>query len=231
MNYIEELNAFNQRTRRQPLPMAAKLLWYALMDFSNRLYWPEWFSLDNDRLAEVLGAAQGTAKTARDQLVKEGYLEIKRGTKGHPNQYHLVSVATMEGFRREELPEVETLEDYCESAEDITRYFGYTEALGAELKKITRELIGQYWPEHTPDVNDERRIFFLIKEQEGKGPSATMSFPFDKKSLLGYAFEQSSEAAAHNWKYIYGCYRNFAALGITNVEQAYENEARRAERR
>lgn len=63
MNYLLEINAFERRMRGHPLPTTAQLLWYKLMQFANRLYWPEWFSIDNDRLTATVNA--GSDKTIR----------------------------------------------------------------------------------------------------------------------------------------------------------------------
>lgn len=219
MNYLAEINAFEKRMRRQPLPITAQLLWYKLMQFANRLYWPEWFAIDNEALAELLGSSIPTTRTARDILLKSGLLQMERGTKQHPNRYRFVSLAEETG---------DSVGEYAEDVEDITAYFGYTPALGAELKKTTADLLRQYWPQHTPDSNDERRVFHYIKETHKTPDGETaMTFPKEKKALLAYAFEQASAAGAVNWFYIQGIYRNFAARHIETIDQAYEYESRR----
>ena len=82
MNYILEINAFERRMKRQPLPATAQLLWYKLMAFSNRLHWPEWFSVDNDRLTALLGSGSDkTVRTARQQLMDAGLLIYEKGVK------------------------------------------------------------------------------------------------------------------------------------------------------
>lgn len=148
MNYILEINAFERRMKRQPLPTTAQLLWYKLMAFANRQHWPEWFSIDNDRLGGLLNSTAGTARTARDQLVKEGYIICQRGAKGRPNRYKLVSIAFQEYpdaagssdvYPANDRPGIE---GYLE--DDYTRYFGYTEAIGSEIKSVTQELLDTF---------------------------------------------------------------------------------------
>lgn len=76
MNYIREINAFECRMQRQPLPITAQLLWYKLMAFSNRQHWPEWFSVDNERLIAILNASSiKTLRVARTQLEDAGYIQ------------------------------------------------------------------------------------------------------------------------------------------------------------
>lgn len=224
MNYLAEINAFEKRMRRQPLPITAQLLWYKLMQFANRLYWPEWFTLENERLAEVMSTCSDkTVRIARDQLIEAGLIEFKRGVKKHPSQYHMVSLADAPA-------DDDGIADYAEEVEDITTYFGYTQALGTELKKTTTELLRQYWPQHTPDANDERRVFHYIFETHKTPDGDTvMTFPRERKALLAYAFEQASSAGAVNWNYIQGIYRNFAARNIDTVDQAYAYDERRSQ--
>ena len=227
MNYMLEINAFERRMKRQPLPATAQLLWYKLMAFANRQHWPEWFSIDNDRLGGLLNSTAGTARTARDQLVKEGYIICQRGAKGRPNRYKLVSIAfqeypdaasTYDGHRPEEKPRIE---GYLE--DDYTRYFGYTETIGTEIRSVTQELLDTFRPGSKATQRDELEVFHKVIDREGAGPDGTvLNVSEEKKALLVYAFEQASLAGAVNWNYINAIYRNFKIRNIKNVDDAYE---------
>ena len=110
----------------------------------------------------------------------------------------------------------------------LTAYFGWTDDVGRELKQITKELLGAYWPDHKPDKRDEQRVFELICEREGEGRDVTIVFPERRKELLAYAFEQASKAGAMNWNYIFGTMRTLAARGITTLQQAWEYDEERS---
>lgn len=225
MNYILEINAFERRMKRQPLPTTAQLLWYKLMAFANRQHWPEWFSIDNDRLGGLLNSTAGTARTARDQLVKEGYIICQRGAKGRPNRYKLVSIAFQEYpdaagssdvYPANDRPGIE---GYLE--DDYTRCFGYTEAIGSEIKSVTQELLDTFRPGERATQRDELEVFHKIIDREGTGPESTvLTVSEEKKALLVYAFEQASLAGVVNWRYINGIYRNMRMRDIKNVDQA-----------
>lgn len=222
MNYILEINAFERRMKRQPLPTSAQLLWYKLMAFANRQRWPEWFSIDNDRLGWLLNSTVGTARTARDQLVKEGYIICERGAKGRPNKYKIVSIASQEyteaAGEHDDTPN-ERIDGYLE--DDMTRYFGYTESIGAEVRSFTQELLDRFRPGTKATQRDELEVFHRIIDREGSGEESTvLSVSKDKKALLVYAFEQASLAGAVNWRYIEGIYRNLRARGIDNIDEA-----------
>ena len=116
-----------------------------------------------------------------------------------------------------------------EDVEAPERYFGWTEAAGRELAKITRDLFAAYWPGRSPDDRDRQRVFFYIKDQrQDEDGEWTMSFPEERKALLAYAFEAASRAGAVNWNYIAGVYRNLGARGIKTVEQAHEYDENRS---
>ena len=63
MDFFAEIKAFDREMRRHPLPTAAQLLWYKLMTVANGLFWPEWFTVDNDRLARLLNSSETVSYT------------------------------------------------------------------------------------------------------------------------------------------------------------------------
>ena len=212
--------------KRQPLPTTAQLLWYKLMAFANRQRWPEWFSVDNDRLTTILGAGSDqTVRKARQQLIDAGLLIYEKGVKKKPGRYKLVSIAFQEYpdaagnsdvYPANDRPGIEGhLED------DYTRYFGYTEAIGSEIKSVTQELLDTFRPGERATQRDELEVFHKIIDREGTGPEGTvLTVSEEKKALLVYAFEQASLAGAVNWRYINGIYRNMRIRDIKNVDQA-----------
>ncbi len=234
MNYLLEINAFERRMRGHPLPTTAQLLWYKLMQFANRLYWPEWFSIDNDRLTATVNAGSDkTIRIARQQLVDAGLLQFEKGVKGRPSRYKLIPVSTIEAQEAGQrniysIPLAEGIGEYSEDVQDLTRYFGWTDAVGAELKKITGELFGAYAPDMRPTPRDEQRIFEYLRQSTGTDADATITFPIERKQLLAYAFEQASRAGKINWNYIDGVMRKLHERGITNLDEAYDYEAKRA---
>lgn len=226
MNYILEINAFERRMKRQPLPTTAQLLWYKLMAFANRQHWPEWFSVDNDRLTTILGAGSDqTVRKARQQLIDAGLLIYEKGVKKKPGRYKLVSIAFQEYpdaagssdvYPANDRPGIE---GYLE--DDYTRYFGYTEAIGSEIKSVTQELLDTFRPGERATQRDELEVFHKIIDREGTGPESTvLTVSEEKKALLVYAFEQASLAGVVNWRYINGIYRNMRMRDIKNVDQA-----------
>lgn len=231
MNYILEINAFERRMKRQPLPTTAQLLWYKLMAFANRQHWPEWFSVDNDRLTDLLGSGSDkTVRTARQQLMDAGLLIYEKGVKGKPGRYKLPSVASQE--YPDAVPEIYPaydkpgIEGYLE--EDLNTYFGYTESIAAEVKSVTQELFDIFRPGYRATQRDEAEVFHKIVDREGSGPVDTvLSVSEDRKALLVYAFEQASLVGAVNWNYLNAIYRNFGARNIKTVDDAYAYDADR----
>ena len=145
----------------------------------------------------------------------------------------MISIADRDALADlQERPEPQGIEEYCEEVDDPARYFGYTEELGKELLKTTTEILGRFWPQHPPDKNDECRVFHLIKESsEDQDGQIVLTFPTEKKALLAYAFEQASSAGKNNWNYIFGIYRRFNERGIHTIDDAYDFDMKRAERR
>ena len=235
MNYIREINAFECRMQRQPLPITAQLLWYKLMAFSNRQHWPEWFSVDNERLIAILNASSiKTLRVARTQLEDAGYIQYRKGVKGKPSHYKLNSVDEMESggdataLALEELQESVIPEDF---KDDITRYYGYTEQLHLEIKRITKELFEAYLPNQQPTQQDELTVFhFVTNSWSAENGEREMAVDKGKRDLLAYAFDAAQRAGAVNWNYIGGVMRRIRERGIQNIDQAYDYDAERDQR-
>lgn len=228
MNYIREINAFERRMRRAPLSFNAQLLWYKLMQFANRLHWPSEFQLDNNHLCTLLGkkAAKAVMTAARAELIEDGLLAFTPGVRGKPSTYRLISVDALEA--PELPPEPEPGDFLYEIREDITTYFGYTEALGLELQQIAETLWDEFYRGKKPTPADVRQVFFCIKKQtRQEDGDVVMTFPEERKALLGYAFDQARQSGNLNWKYIMGILGNLARRNINTVEEAQDYEDNR----
>lgn len=92
MNYILEINAFEQWTETHYLPIPSQLLWYKLMSICNKAGWSEWVTVGNQRLMATLQMSrEASFIKARDELIKAGLIEYQKGKKGCPNKYRMVS--------------------------------------------------------------------------------------------------------------------------------------------
>lgn len=225
MNYLLEINAFERKMRESPLPIAAQLMWYKLMQFCNGLRWPETFQLDTARLSELMvGSSKHTVIEARRALIEAGFLEFKPGSKKCPSTYKLISQISVEPVEPEPLPEEPTDTEFLEvdgGSNDIRCYFGFTEDTEAELHKIASLLYQEFLPDKRPSADDERRVFLYCMEQIGQGADRKIEFPERRKELLAYAFGVARTNGSLNWGYIDGIYRNFHERGIQTVEDAY----------
>ena len=201
------------------------------MDLANVLRWPDDFQLDNKRVMEMINTrSKGMALDARKELVEAGLIAFTPGVKGKPSTYHMNSVDALEGPYIPPGPPED--EDFlAEVKDDITTYFGYTEALGQELREITEKLWLEFYPKQNPTPDDVRKVFYYIKEQtHHEDGQWTMTFPEEKKELLAYAFDQARAQGKLHWGYIGGIYDNFRARGIKTVDDAMDYEEMRRRR-
>lgn len=78
MNYIQELNAFRDwcyATR----PSAGEIaLWYAIMQVSNQMNWPEEFTVSNDTLQSLSGLERSVLHRARNRLIQKGRITYQK---------------------------------------------------------------------------------------------------------------------------------------------------------
>ena len=93
MNYIAEINAFEQWLETNYLPSSAQLLWYKLIMLCNRAGWCEWVTVDNQRLMALMQLKrEHTLIDLRDKLIQAGLIEYQKGKKGCPNKYRLIDI-------------------------------------------------------------------------------------------------------------------------------------------
>lgn len=93
MNYLKEILAFEGWCETHYLPISSQLLWYKLMYKCNQNGWSEWVTVDNLKLmAAMQMGREATLIKARDELIKAGLIEYKKGKKGTPNRYRMVSL-------------------------------------------------------------------------------------------------------------------------------------------
>ena len=115
MNYIAEINAFERWLETNYLPISSQLLWYKLMCLFNKCGWSEWVTVDNLRLmAAMQMGREATFIKVRDELIKAGLIEYKKGKKGSPNQYHLIPFCTTDLKVKSEVQTVVKSEVYSE---------------------------------------------------------------------------------------------------------------------
>jgi len=92
LNFLLEITAFERWLETNYLPYPSQLLWYKLMCLGNRSGWSEWVIVDNRRLMAMMQQKQEkTLIRWRDTLVNAGLVVYKRGTKGSPGKYKLLS--------------------------------------------------------------------------------------------------------------------------------------------
>lgn len=93
MNYLLQIVAFEKWCETNSLPPAAQLLWYKLMHVANGTGWREWFGVDNQRAMWLIRTRdEKTLIRNREKLIQSGLIRYKRGSKGKPSQYKIVTL-------------------------------------------------------------------------------------------------------------------------------------------
>lgn len=74
MNYIKEINAFNDWINEHDLNATEQALWYRLMHYCNKLGWKEEFTVTNTKLADDLKISRQHLEKCRKKLIKSGLI-------------------------------------------------------------------------------------------------------------------------------------------------------------
>ena len=89
MDFIRQLNAFEDYLERNCLPDKEELFWRRIFRQANVLCWPEWFQCDNIRLAAKVGVTEKTLIELRNRLKQRGLIDYIQGKKGKPTRYKM----------------------------------------------------------------------------------------------------------------------------------------------
>lgn len=144
MNYLSEIIAFEQWLENNYLPISAQLLWYKLMNRFNRTGWSEWITVDNQRLmADMQIIREATFISIRDKLIQEGLIEYKKGKKGSPGKYKMVSFTFKNEVQTVVQSEVKSEVKSVGETVDIYKY-KQKQKQNIKEKNIKKEIRHQY---------------------------------------------------------------------------------------
>ena len=78
LDYIRQLNAFDNWLEYNELGAGPQLLWYKLMAIANRSCWQSELSIANTRLQAMTKTSEKTLINNRNQLIQNGLLQYKK---------------------------------------------------------------------------------------------------------------------------------------------------------
>lgn len=82
MDYIKQLNAFDNWLEYNDLDITAQVMWYKLMSIANKSGWQKELSIANTKLMAKLEIDKKAVINCRNRLIQAGLIEYKsRGTK------------------------------------------------------------------------------------------------------------------------------------------------------
>ncbi|EPI39934.1 DnaD domain-containing protein [Enterococcus faecalis] len=82
MDYITQLNAFDNWLEYNSLDNTAQIMWYKLMSIANKSGWKRELSIANTKLMAKVGLSEKALINCRNRLVQSGLIQYKnRGTK------------------------------------------------------------------------------------------------------------------------------------------------------
>lgn len=91
-------------------------------------------------------------------------------------------------------------------------------------KDIAHDLMKKYW-NRKPTETDIDNVYHLVIKINAK--EQNISIDENKKELLEYAFQSSSNANATNWNYVNGVMSQLSTRGIETIDEAYEFDIQR----
>lgn len=89
VNYILEINNFEDWLVENPMNASEQLLWYKLMAYNNRFGWKSEFSITNTRLCDDMRVTRQYLDKCRSTLINKGLISYRKGTGNQCGIYHI----------------------------------------------------------------------------------------------------------------------------------------------
>jgi hypothetical protein len=94
MNYLKQLNLFNELKMQNPVSANAQCLYINLLHVNNRNHWKEEFSISNSYMMALTCLSRQALDRARNELKQKGYIEYTKGSGNQPGTYLIVRFDT-----------------------------------------------------------------------------------------------------------------------------------------
>lgn len=94
MNYILEINAFNEWKFRNAPSTGQIALWFTLIDLNSKCGWKEWFGVANNTLMIGTGLSRASVVNCRDYLKEKGLIDFTTYGPNKSADYKMVSFAS-----------------------------------------------------------------------------------------------------------------------------------------
>ena len=89
MNYIKQVNTFNELLQLNPLHSNSQCLYHILMHINNKCNWISEFTVSNTLLMSYTGLKLSTLQRARNNLIQKGFITYKKGSGNNAGIYKI----------------------------------------------------------------------------------------------------------------------------------------------
>ncbi|WP_173915214.1 DnaD domain protein [Halobacillus sp. Marseille-Q1614] len=111
MNYLKEINAFDDEVELNSVSASAQLLWYVLMQYNNKTGWKREFTAPTSVILVKSALSESSFLRARKELQEKGYILFQAGKRNQAPVYQMISqvkeqkVNDVEDTQKEEVTE------------------------------------------------------------------------------------------------------------------------------
>ncbi len=183
MDYLKEVETFEQWLETNPLNPSSQLLWYKLVSIFNRCGWEEWIAVDNLRLMSLTGIKrEATFIKVRNKLIQNGLIKYEKGVKGSPSKYKLISFEDKNTFKNEVNSVVKSVvksevnsvvksvaNNYTIPDDEIVKLFNDICVSFKPVLKLTtkrKQAIGARWRENDCAIKVFEKVFRNAQESD-----------------------------------------------------------------
>lgn len=219
MDYIRQINAFENLNEFNDIGPGAQLLWYKLMRVANLSGWQKELSISNTRLQSMTKTSEKTLINNRNQLIQNGLLQYKKRGRTKAGIYILSDITGNFTVKTTVDCSVDTsVNSSVVSSVDTSAYINKTkqnktkQSNNASVSSITKnseESAVRYW---LNQVNPAEAPF--IVQSLGHWVN-----DFGDDAIVIAAIDEMLKNNAHSYKYLEKILKSWESQGLDSLEK------------
>ena len=219
MDYIRQINAFENLNEFNDIGPGAQLLWYKLMRVANLSGWQKELSISNTRLQSMTKTSEKTLINNRNQLIQNGLLQYKKRGRTKAGIYILSDITGNFTVKTTVDCSVDTsVNSSVDSSVDTSAYINKTKqnktkqsnnASESSITKNSEESAVRYW---LNQVNPAEAPF--IVQSLGHWVN-----DFGNDAIVIAAIDEMLKNNARNYKYLEKILKSWESKGLDSLEK------------
>lgn len=219
MDYIRQINAFENLNEFNDIGPGAQLLWYKLMRVANLSGWQKELSISNTRLQSMTKTSEKTLINNRNQLIQNGLLQYKKRGRTKAGIYILSDITGNFTVKTTVDCSVDTsVNSSVVSSVDTSAYINKTK------QNKTKQSNNAFVSSITKNSEESAVRYWLNQVNPAEAPFIVQSLghwvnDFGDDAIVIAAIDEMLKNNARSYKYLEKILKSWESQGLDSLEK------------